>query len=216
MSFRGAVNQNKIVNYEEHLKSPDLFNLKAAAASLCTLAEEYRESVDAKHTTKVRKFIETTILELQEFWEFDEQEKANIKKVLLSNFMANFGYAASLTAQDAMALLKITDTMTKTAERAAKIQDGVTYKLEWSDKLIETLTMLLERCVLPYVPKENRVQIAMACKDFFSSAKQSIINGKAPTEFTSPMPPPGKVEIKTLPPEKPKNNLIPLPEMWAM
>lgn len=178
--FTKAVNKDKVVDYEGHLKSSNVFDLKATAAMIITLAEEYREGIETRHTTKVRSFIEKVVAELNQYWTMDENQMNIVKKIIMSNFMGVFGFAASITAQDAAALLKITDQLSKTAERASKIQDGFTFRLSWGQRLEETITQFIEEIVIPEIPNENRMSLALKTKKFFSGLKiatqQNLVN----------------------------------------
>lgn len=172
MSSAKSVNKARIQDYEEHLANPQIFELKATAASLITLSEEYRSSIESRNTTKVRKFIEKVMNGLEEWWGFDKQEEQNIKEILLSTYMECFGFSSCLTPQDASAMLKIADTLSKVCERAHKINDDMIYKLDWGEKMVERLTMFLEQVIFPEIPPQARINIAMKAKSFFSSTKK--------------------------------------------
>ena len=100
-----------------------------------------------------------------------------------------FGFSASITAQDAMALLKITDTLSKTAERAAKIQDRNSLRLEWGNMVKDSSTMCIEEIIIPEIPEQNRLNLALKMKKFFSTmqaANQPQPLSSAPHNFQPP------------------------------
>jgi hypothetical protein len=184
MSFQKAVNQTKVIDYQEHLNSDQIFDLRSTAASLYTLAEEYRSSIESRNTSKVRKFIENVFTKIEEWWDFEtEQEKQNLKQCLLSGYMESFGYSSSITPQDAQTMLKITETLSKVCERAHKINDSFVYKLEWGEHMKDRLESFLEEVVLPEIPAQSRINIAMKAKKFFSTTKKEILALPAPKDI---------------------------------
>lgn len=180
-----AVSKRNQVDYAEFCSHPEPLTLQAELAHARTFLVEFRESIENRKLDRVVQFADQVsrqaITKLQislnsiegcEDVDFDPEDYKEVADLVIQLYAANFGeVAANLTPGDMLVLTKSLQTISQIAERAKKIEDGITLKLEWSKDLAEKLTKFIVQVVFRHVTDpEVRKEIAHSSREFFSSS----------------------------------------------
>lgn len=145
-----------------------------------TYLVEFRQSIEHRKLERVANFARQCAHRLKSYFEripelegeleLDAKDIQQIEDLMVQLYAANFGeVSAALTPTDMTVLTKAIQAISQIAERAKKIEDGITLKLEWSKDLAEKLGKFIVQVVFPHIPVERRMDIAADARKFFSS-----------------------------------------------
>lgn len=142
------------------MNDPDALSISKELAMNRTLALEFRSSIERNKKEQAETFFDiiNSIFEA----ELDEESCQKALETVKNTYNAVFQPLSNLTVKEAETMMRIYKTSAEIAEKARKIQENITVKLEMSPELQNTLVNFVVTAVMPYVPLDLRGKMSQS------------------------------------------------------
>ena len=88
-----------------------------------------------------------------------------------------------ITSEDVKAITILVDGISKVAERAKRIEDGMTLKISWDSDMVQIITNFVALVALKFVPVAHRPALAAATRDFMQGKGEAARSLSLQTAF---------------------------------
>lgn len=155
------------VDYNDFLNHPEPMKLLAELAVLRTTLVEYQQSRTIVHTIKRQTLARAAAGEIEKRAEAQDGEISvdDMYNIICAHMVKDSG---TLTVDDVRAITSLVDTISKVAERAKRIEDGLTLKLSWDKDCVQIVNNFIMFVCLKFVPIEAQPFLAAATRDFLA------------------------------------------------
>ena len=173
---RRQVKDAFVADYDDFLNHPEPMKLLSELAVLRTTLVEYQQSRTIMHTIKKQVLARAAAQKIEEMAEKNDGEVSadDMYSIICAHLIQD---NSLITGEDVKAITSLVDTISKVAERAKRIEDGLTLKLSWDKDLVQIVTNFVILVAIKFVPVEHRPFLAAATRDFLQGkgvAAQSL------------------------------------------
>lgn len=159
-------------DYREFMEDPEPLKLLGELGALRTALVEYQQSRTVSHTIKMQ-VLARKAAECIENRAIDQDGEISVDDMysIISAHMVRD--TQRMTGEDVKSIAHLVDTISKVAERAKRIEEGITLKLAWDNDLVQIIINFVTLVVLRFVPSPLRPALAAATRDYLQGKGQA-------------------------------------------